>query len=140
MQDVIQEIVVPMEERIEIKDGQKKTTLGKVFPGYVLIKMILTEETWYVVRNVRGVTGFVGAGGKPEPLTEEEIRKMGFETAPVSIDYEVGDNVKVLYGPLESFIGVVESINMEKSKVKVLISMFGRETPVELDFAQVQKM
>ena len=113
MQDVIQEIVVPMEERIEIKDGKKKTTLGKVFPGYVLVKMVLTEETWYVVRNVRGVTGFVGAGGKPEPLTEEEIRKMGFETAPVEIDFDEGDTVKVISGPLESFVGVVESINME---------------------------
>lgn len=140
MQDVIQEIVVPMEERIEIKDGKKKTTLGKVFPGYVLVKMILTEETWYVVRNVRGVTGFVGAGGKPEPLTDSEIRKMGFDFAAATCDYEVGDTVKVVNGPLESFIGVVESINKEKAKVKVLVSMFGRETPVELDFGQVEKM
>ena len=141
MQDVIQEIVVPMEERIEIKDGKKKTTLGKVFPGYVLVKMVLTEETWYVVRNVRGVTGFVGAGGKPEPLTDSEIRKMGFDlTASATCDYEVGDTVKVVNGPLESFIGVVESINKEKAKVKVLVSMFGRETPVELDFGQVEKV
>jgi transcriptional antiterminator NusG len=140
MQDIIQEIVVPMEERIEIKDGKKKTTLGKVFPGYVLVKMILTEESWYVVRNVRGVTGFVGAGGKPEPLTESEIRKMGFDTAPVEVDYVEGDTVKIVSGPLESFVGVVESINTEKAKVKVLVSMFGRETPVELDFAQVEKM
>ena len=140
MQDIIQEVVVPMEEQIEIKDGKRKATLKKVFPGYVLIKMILTEESWYVVRNVRGVTGFVGAGGKPEPLTDEEVRAMGFETAPVQIDYEVGDTVKVLTGPLEGFAGVVEEINMEKSKVKVLVSMFGRETPVELEFAQVQKV
>ena len=140
MQDVIQEIVVPMEERIEIKDGKKKTTYGKVFPGYVLVKMILTEETWYVVRNVRGVTGFVGAGGKPEPLTDEEIRKMGFETAPVEIDYVAGDTVKIVTGPLASFVGVVESINQEKATDKVLVSMFGRETPVELDFDQVQKV
>ena len=140
MQDVIQEIVVPMEEQIEIKDGKRKTTLRKVFPGYVLVKMILTEESWYVVRNVRGVTGFVGAGGKPVPLTEEEIRAMGFETAQVTIDCEVGDTVKIVSGPLESFVGVVEEINMEKAKVKVLVSMFGRETPVELEFAQIQKM
>ncbi|MBO5143161.1 MAG: transcription termination/antitermination protein NusG [Clostridia bacterium] len=140
MQDIIQEIVVPMEEQIEIKDGKKKTTLRKVFPGYVLVKMILTEESWYVVRNVRGVTGFVGAGGKPEPLTDDEIRAMGFEAAPVKIDYEVGDTVKVVSGPLESFVGVVEEINLEKSKVRVLVSMFGRETPVELEFAQIQKM
>ena len=102
--------------------------------------MILTEETWYVVRNVRGVTGFVGAGGKPEPLTDEEIRKMGFETAPVEIDFETGDTVKIITGPLASFVGVVESINQEKSTVKVLVSMFGRETPVELEFGQVKKM
>ena len=140
MQDVIQEIVVPMEERIEIKDGKKKTTLGKVFPGYVLVKMILTEETWYVVRNVRGVTGFVGAGGKPEPLSDEEIRKMGFDMAPIEVDYDTGDTVKIISGPLASFVGVVESINTEKSTVKVLVSMFGRETPVDLDFAQVQKV
>lgn len=139
MQDVIQEVIVPMEEQIEIKDGKRKTTLKKVFPGYVLVKMILTEESWYVVRNVRGVTGFVGPDGKPVPLTDEEIRAMGFEDIPVTIDYEVGDNVKVISGPLESFVGVVEEINMEKSKVRVLVSMFGRETPVELEFSQIQK-
>ncbi len=139
MQDIIQEVIVPMEEQIEIKDGKRKTSLKKVFPGYVLVKMILTEESWYVVRNVRGVTGFVGPDGKPVPLTDEEIRDMGFEDIPVTIDYEVGDNVKVISGPLESFVGVVEEINMEKSKVRVLVSMFGRETPVELEFSQIQK-
>ena len=140
MQHLVQEVVVPMEEQIEIKDDKKKTTLRKVFPGYVLIKMILTEESWYIVRNVRGVTGFVGAGGKPVPLTAEEIRNMGFEKMPVDINYEVGDTVKIVAGPLESFIGVVEEINMEKEKVRVLVSMFGRETPVELEFSQIQKM
>lgn len=140
MQHIIQEVVVPMEEQIEIKDGKRKTTLRKVFPGYVLIKMILTEESWYVVRNVRGVTGFVGSGGKPVPLTEEEMRNMGFEGAPITIDCEVGDTVKISSGPLESFIGVVEEINLEKNKVRVLVSMFGRETPVELEFAQIQKI
>ncbi len=139
MQDIIQEVVVPMEEQIEIKDGKRKTSLRKVFPSYVLIKMILTEESWYVVRNVRGVTGFVGAGGKPVPLTDDEIRNMGFEDIPVNVDYEVGDSVKVISGPLESFVGVVEEINLEKSKVRVLVSMFGRETPVELEFSQIQK-
>ena len=134
------DIVVPMEEQIEIKDDKKKTTLKKVFPGYVLIKMILTEESWYIVRNVRGVTGFVGAGGKPVPLTDEEIRSMGFEKMPVNINYEVGDTVQVASGPLEGFVGVVEEINMEKEKVRVLVSMFGRETPVELEFSQIQKM
>lgn len=140
MQDIIQEVVVPMEEQIEIKDGKRKATLKKVFPGYVLIKMILTEESWYVVRNVRGVTGFVGAGGKPVPLTEEEMKAMGFEVAQVTIDYNVGDTVKIVSGPLDGFVGVVEEISMEKSKVKVLVSMFGRETSVELEFAQIQKM
>lgn len=140
MQAIVQEIVVPMEEQIEIKDGKKKTSLRKVFPGYVLVKMILTEEAWYVVRNVRGVTGFVGAEGKPEPLTDEEIKKMGFDETPVTIDYEVGDTVKVVTGPLESFIGVVEEISLEKNKVRVLVSMFGRETPVELEFSQIQKI
>ena len=140
MQHLVQEVVVPMEEQIEIKDDKKKTTLRKVFPGYVLIKMILTEESWHIVRNVRGVTGFVGAGGKPVPLTDEEIRNMGFEKLPVNINYEVGDTVKIIAGPLESFIGVVEEINMEKEKVRVLVSMFGRETPVELEFSQIQKM
>ena len=140
MQHLVQEVVVPMEEQIEIKDDKKKTTLKKVFPGYVLIKMILTEESWYIVRNVRGVTGFVGAGGKPVPLTDEEIRSMGFEKMPVNINYEVGDTVQVASGPLEGFVGVVEEINMEKEKVRVLVSMFGRETPVELEFSQIQKI
>lgn len=140
MQHLVQEVVVPMEEQIEIKGDKKKTTLKKVFPGYVLIKMILTEESWYIVRNVRGVTGFVGAGGKPVPLTDEEIRSMGFEKLPVNINYEVGDTVQIASGPLEGFVGVVEEINMEKEKVRVLVSMFGRETPVELEFSQIQKM
>ncbi|MBR3887863.1 MAG: transcription termination/antitermination protein NusG [Clostridia bacterium] len=140
MQHLIQEVVVPLEEQIEIKDDKRKTTLRKVFPGYVLIKMIVTEESWYIVRNVRGVTGFVGAGGKPVPLTNEEIRNMGFEKVPVEVDFVVGDTVQVIAGPLESFIGVVQEINLEKEKVKVLVSMFGRETPVELEFSQIQKM
>ena len=140
LEDYFFDIVVPMEEQIEIKDGKRKANLKKVFPGYVLIKMILTEESWYVVRNVSGVTGFVGAGGKPVPLTEEEMRTMGFEVAQVTIDYNVGDTVKIVSGPLDGFVGVVEEISMEKSKVKVLVSMFGRETSVELEFAQIQKM
>ena len=123
-----------------VKEGQRKTNLKKVFPGYVLIKMIVTEKTWYIVRNTRGVTGFVGSGTDPIPLTEEEIRNMGFEIANVNIDYDVNDSVKVMDGPLKDFVGTVQEINKEKGKVKVLVSMFGRETPVELEFAQVQKM
>lgn len=129
-----------MEEQIEIKDGKRKTNLKKVFPGYVLIKMIVTEESWYIVRNTRGVTGFVGSGTEPIALTPEEIRNMGFEEVPVSVDYDVGDSVRVMVGPFENFIGNVQEINKEKHKVKVLVSMFGRETPVELEFSQVQKV
>ena len=140
LEDYIFDIVVPMEEQIEIKDGKRKTNLKKVFPGYVLVKMIVTEESWYIVRNTRGVTGFVGSGTDPIPLTEEEIRKMGFELTEVNVDYDINDSVKILNGPLENFVGVVQEINKEKHKVKVLVSMFGRETPVELDFSQVQKV
>lgn len=140
LEDYIFDIVVPMEEQIEIKDGKRKTNLKKVFPGYVLVKMIVTEESWYIVRNTRGVTGFVGSGTNPIPLTEEEIRKMGFELTEVNVDYDINDSVKILNGPLENFVGVVQEINKEKHKVKVLVSMFGRETPVELEFSQVQKV
>ena len=139
LEDYFFNIVVPMEEQVEIKDGKRKTNLKKVFPGYVLIKMIVTEESWYIVRNTRGVTGFVGSGTDPIPLTDAEIRNMGFD-APINIDYDVNDSVKVLNGPLQDFIGVVQEINKEKHKVKVLVSMFGRETPVELEFSQVQKI
>ena len=140
MEDYFFDIVVPMEEQIEIKEGKRKTNLKKVFPGYVLVKMIVTEESWYIVRNTRGVTGFVGSGTEPIALTQEEIRNMGFEEIPVNIDYGVGDSVRVMTGPFENFIGSVQEINKEKSKVKVLVSMFGRETPVELEFSQVQKI
>ena len=140
LEDFFFDIVVPMEEQIEIKDGKRKTNLKKVFPGYVLIKMIVTEETWYIVRNTRGVTGFVGSGTDPIPLTNEEIRNMGFEMTVVNVDYDVNDTVRVVNGPLASFIGTVQEINKEKNKVKVLVSMFGRETPVELEFSQVEKI
>ena len=102
--------------------------------------MIVTEESWYIVRNTRGVTGFVGSGADPIPLTDEEIRSMGFEDIQVNIDYEINDSVKIMNGPLENFIGIVQEINKEKHKVKVLVSMFGRETPVDLEFSQVQKV
>ena len=140
LEDFFFNIVVPMEEQVEIKDGVRKTNLKKVFPGYVLIKMIVTEESWYIVRNTRGVTGFVGSGTDPIPLTDAEIRNMGFDEVPVNVDYDVNDTVEVINGPLEGFIGTVQEINKEKQKVKVLVSMFGRETPVELEFSQVQKV
>ena len=140
LEDYFFDIIVPMEEQIEIKDGNKKTNLKKVFPGYVLIKMIVTEETWYIVRNTRGATGFVGSGTEPIPLTDEEIRKMGLIEDSLKVDYSVNDNVQILGGPLNGYTGIVQEINKEKNKVKVLVSMFGRETPVELEFSQVQKI
>ena len=140
LEDFFFDIIVPMEEQIEIKDGQKKTNLKKVFPGYVLIKMIVTEESWYIVRNTRGVTGFVGSGTDPIPLSSEEIRKMGFENVPINVDYNVNDAVKILGGPLDGYTGIVKEIKKDKNKVVVLVSMFGRETPVELEFSQVQKL
>ena len=140
LQDYFFDIIVPMEEQIEIKDGKRKTNLKKVFPGYVLVKMIVTEETWYIVRNTRGVTGFVGSGTDPIPLTDHEIRRMGFDTQSINVDYEVNDNIRVINGPFTDFTGTVTEINKEKKKVKVLVSMFGRETPVELDFSEVEKV
>ena len=140
LEDYFFNIIVPMEEQIEIKDGKRKTNLKKVFPGYVLIKMIVTEKTWYIVRNTRGVTGFVGSGTDPIPLTDDEIRKMGFEQLAVNVDYDVNDSVRIMSGPFTDYTGTVTEINKEKHKVKVLVSMFGRETPVELEFSQVQKV
>lgn len=140
MQDYILDVAVPMEEQIEIKDGKKKASLKKVFPGYVLVKMFMNDDSWYVVRNTRGVTGFVGPGSKPVPLTDDEVKNMGVEDFAPIVDYEVGDSVRVVSGPLENFIGIVEEISMEKRKVRVSVSMFGRETPVELELTQIQKL
>lgn len=134
------DIIVPMEEQIEIKDGKRKANLKKVFPGYVLIKMIVTEETWYIVRNTRGVTGFVGPGSKPVPLTDEEVEAMGISESAIEIDLEVGESVKVISGPLKEFVAIIQEINLEKHKMKALIDMFGRETLAELDFNQVEKL
>ena len=140
LEDYFFEIVVPMEEQIENKDGKKKTNLKKVFPGYVLVKMIVTEQTWYIVRNTRGVTGFVGSGTDPIPLTEAEIMAMGFEVQNINVDYSVGDSVSITGGSFDGFVGTVQEINKDKKKVKVLVSMFGRETPIEVDFSQVTKV
>ena len=141
IQDYIQEINVPMEEYTEIKDGKTKILQRKIYPGYVLVKMVLTDEIWYIVRNTRGVTGFVGPNSKPVSLTEEELAFMGLEsTWEPEVDYGVGDSVKVINGPLESFIGTVEDINFEKKKVRVMVSMFGRETPVELELTQIMRL
>ncbi len=141
LQDLIQEIEVPMEEVVEVKDGVKKTYMRKIFPSYVLVKFVMNDDTWYTIRNIRGVNGFIGPKGKPIPLREEEVAMMGVETDWVpDVDYEVGDSVRIINGPLESFIGSVEEINFEKKKVKLIVSMFGRETPVELDFTQVMRI
>lgn len=140
LQNLILDIEVPMEEQVEEKDGKKKITLKKVFPGYVLIKMIMSDESWYVVRNTRGVTGFVGPGSKPVPLTEEEIRTMGIKDKPVDIDLEIGESVKVVSGPLEEFVASIQEINIEKGTIKGLVNMFGREILAELEFNQIKKI
>ena len=129
-----------MEEQIEVKDGKRKSVMRKIFPGYVIVKMIMTDESWYVIRNTRGVTGFVGPGSKPIPLTDEEIRKLGVEDIPVELKAEVGDNVRVISGPLENFIGVIEEIYPDKQKVRVSVSMFGRDTPIDLEYHQIQRI
>ena len=141
MQDLIQCIAMPTEDVVEIKStGERKIRSRKMFPGYVIVKMIVTSESWYLIRNTQGVTGFVGNGTDPIPLTDEEVRRMGVETVVTEIDAEIGDHVKVTEGPFENFMGVIEEVNAEKRMLKVRISMFGRETPVELEFGQIEKM
>ena len=140
LQDVIHEISIPMETVTEITDNGPKEVERKVFPGYVLVKMVMTDETWHLVRNIRGVTGFVGSANKAIPLTDEEIAALGVEKREVMVSYNVGDNVKITDGALESFIGTVEEIDTERSKVRVVVSMFGRETPVELELDQVEPL
>ncbi len=140
MSDIIQEIKVPMEEVIEMKDNQKKVVERKIFPGYVMIKMIMTDESWYVVRNCRGVTGFVGPGSKPVALTETEVENMGLEHKTIEIDFAVGDNIRVKYGPLEGFVGVITEIQLDKKKIRSKVSMFGRDTDVELEFNQIEAL
>ena len=140
LQDSIHFVEVPTEEVVEEKDGKQKVVVKKKFPGYVLIKMIMTDESWYVVRNTRGVTGFVGPGSKPVPLTDEEVESMGIMETPIDLDLEVGESVKVTAGPLREFIAVIQEINLEKHKIKALVNMFGRDTLAELEFNQVEKL
>ena len=140
MQNLILEVVVPTEDVIEVKDGQRKFKTRKMFPGYVIIKMIVTNESWYLVRNTQGVTGFVGHGSEPIPLTDEEVARMGIEKVFIELNVEVGEMVRVISGPFESFMGTVEDINPDKQVLTVKVSMFGRDTPVELEFAQVEKV
>ena len=138
LQDLILEVKVPMEKVEEHKDNEIKVVERKVFPGYVLVKMVMTDDAWYIIKNVRGVTGFVGSANKAIPLTEEEVLAMGMEKHEIVVQYQVGDHVKIVDGPLASFTGVVEEIEPEKNRVSVMVSMFGRETPVELELDQVE--
>ncbi len=140
LQDWIHEVRVPTETVVETKDGQRREVERKVFPGYVLVKMVMSDDSWFVVRNVRGCTGFVGPNGKPVPLTEQEVLALGVEKKEILVDYAVGDTVNIVDGPLANFSGVVEEIDREKNMVRVTISMFGRETSVELELDQAERM
>ncbi|MEH7413877.1 transcription termination/antitermination protein NusG [Neobacillus drentensis] len=147
MADKIFRVVVPEEEETEIKNGKKKVVKRKVFPGYVLVELVMTDDSWYVVRNTPGVTGFVGSAGsgsKPTPLLPEEVtvllKRMGVEEKRVDIDYEIGETVRVKEGPFANFTGSVEEMDKDRAKLKVLVNMFGRDTPVELDFTQIDKL
>ena len=138
LQDLIQEIRVPTETVTEITEsGKRKEVERKIFPGYVIVKMVMTDESWYAVRNIRGCTGFVGPSSKPIPLTEDEVARLGIEKREVEVSYKVGDSVNIVDGLLEGFVGTVEELDVEKNRVRVTVSMFGRETPVELAFDQV---
>lgn len=140
LHDLIEQVLVPTETVTEIKDDKKREVERKIFPGYVLVKMILTDESWYVVRNIRGCTGFVGPSSKPIPLTDEEVARLGVGKKEIEVSYGVGDSVQIIDGPLEGFVGIVEEVDKEKNRVRVTVSMFGRETPVELELHQAQAM
>ena len=140
LQDQILEVSVPLESVIELKNGVEKKADKKMFPGYVLIHMVMNDDTWYVVRNTRGVTGFVGPGSKPVPLTEEEMEKLGFRNEEVIVGFEVGDTVVVTSGAWKDTVGAIKSINEGKKTITINVEMFGRETPVELNFSEIKKM
>jgi len=140
MKDQILELKVPTETVTEIHDSQTKTTERKIYPGYVLIKMVMNDVSWHLVRNIRGVTGFVGSANKAIPLTEDEVYNLGIERQEVIVGFEVGSTVKVTDGPLEGFFGKVEEIELDKRRARVIVSMFGRETPVDLEFEQIEPM
>ena len=141
LQDLIKEIRVPTETVTEIReDGKRKEVERKIFPGYVLIKMIMTDETWYIIRNTTGVTGFVGPGSKPVALTEEEVAALGVDIKEITVDYQVGDSVKITSGPFANQIGIVDEIDLTTGKVKVNVVLFGRKTVLELDYTQAETM
>ena len=135
---LIQEVRVPTEKVTEIKDNKSREVERKVFPGYVIVKMIMNDDSWYIVRNIRGCTGFVGPSSKPVPLTDEEVERLGVEIKNVEVDYNVGDSVRIIDGPFDDSVGIVDELNKEKNSVRVIIHMFGRETPVELELHQVE--
>lgn len=135
---LIQEIRVPTEKVTEIKDNKSREVERKVFPGYVIVKMIMNDDSWYIVRNISGCTGFVGPSSKPVPLTDEEVERLGVEIKNVEVDYNVGDSVRIIDGPFDDSVGIVDELNKEKNSVRVIIHMFGRETPVELELHQVE--
>lgn len=143
MKDKIFDVVVPTEEEIEVREGKRRTVERRVFPGYILINMVMTEESWYVVRNTPGVTGFVGMGNEPTPLRPEEvaqiIKRMEAEAPRIKVTFKPGERVRIVDGPFNDFRGVVDEIDMERAKVRIMVNFFGRETPVELDFLQVEK-
>ena len=138
MQDLIHEISIPLETVTEITDNGPKEVERKVFPGYVLVKMVMNDETWHVVRNIRGVTGFLGEGNKAIPLSDEDVAALGVEKREVVVSYQLGDTVRITDGALESFLGTVDEIDLDHNKVRVVVSMFGQETPVELELDQVE--
>ena len=139
MQDLIQDVNIPMETVVErTESGESKEVTRKVFPGYVLVKMILTDESWHLVRNSRGCTGFVGSDGKPVPLTEQEILDLGVERREISVGFDLGDTVKIIDGPLEGFLGTVDELDPERNSLRLIVSMFGRETPIDLEIDQVE--
>jgi len=140
MQDLVLSVIVPTEDRVELKDGQRKIKTRKMFPGYVIVKMIVTNESWYLVRNTQGVTGFVGHGSEPIPLTDEEVRRMGIEKTIIVLDIGVGDTVRVISGPFKGFMSVVEEVNVDRQTLRARVSMFGRDTLVELEYDQVDKV
>ena len=140
LEDQIIEVRVPMQDVTELKDGVRKTSSKKMFPGYVLINMVMNDDTWYVVRNTRGVTGFVGPGSKPVPLTDAEMRPLGIKTDNVVVDFDEGDTVAVIGGVWKDTVGVIQTMNHNKQSVTINLELFGRETPVEISFADVKKM
>ncbi len=138
LEDVIQVVSIPLETVTEITDNGPKTVERKVFPGYVLVKMIMSDDSWYIIKNIRGVTGFVGSGGKPTALTEEEVLALGMEKREIIVPYAVGDSVKITDGPFTSFTGVVEAIDVDDNSVRVIVPLFGRDTPIELELDEVE--